>query len=173
MSMTMRDLRRWPLATRLAALALFTALVLDVVLAVHVLWPHASDESFQPLVLRTAPPIAVRTPDDAELVRQASNRTPFDVVGTRAPDALALTAVPQQAPAPQPSWPRLVGTVVEGHGGFVIVEMPDTHLQVVRVGERAGDLRLRSLAAGEAVFEDRAGTRLTLRSPVPGTEPRP
>ena len=122
MSMKMHDLRRWSLATRLAALGLFAALALDVVLAERVLWPRASDESFQPLVLRTPPPIAVRTPDDAELVRQASNRTPFDAAGTRAPDALAMTAVPQQAPAPQPSRPRLVGTVVEGRGGFVIVD---------------------------------------------------
>lgn len=173
MSMNMRDLLRWPLATRLAALGLCAALMLDVVLAVRVLWPRASDESFQPLVLRTAPAIAVRAPDDAELVRQASNRTPFDAGGTRAPEALTMTPVPQQSPAPQPTRPRLVGTVVEGRGGFVIVEMPDTHLQVVRVGERAGDLRLRSLTAGEAVFEDRVGTRVTLRSPVPGTEPRP
>jgi hypothetical protein len=147
---------------------LAAALLLDTVLLFRLIRPRTDEIVFEPLVIRSAPRIVTRTSNDAELMREAKNRMPFG--GTAAPTVLA-TSVAQQAPIVR--MPRLLGTVVEGRAGFVVLEMPDSRLQVVRNGERAGDLRLRSIAAGEAVFEDHAGVRITLRSPTAGTETRP
>jgi hypothetical protein len=55
-----------------------------------------------------------------------------------------------------------------------MVTMPDGGIKLVRVGERAGDLKLRSVSAGGAVFDDIIhGGRVTLRAPTPGPEPQP
>jgi hypothetical protein len=77
--------------------------------------------------------------------------------------------------APSAVQPRLIGTVVQGQGGFVMVEMPDARMQLVRIGEKVGDLRLRSVSTGEAVFDDPQGARVSLRTPRAGAgvEPRP
>ena len=97
----------------------------------------------------------VSTPDPAT--------TPTDAAKSLvAPDGTSAPAAPAR--------PRLVGTVVQGRdGGFVIVELPDARMQVVRIGEQAAGLRLRSVSAGEAVFDDQHGTRVSLRTPASGS----
>jgi hypothetical protein len=42
-------------------------------------------------------------------------------------------------------------------------------MQLVRIGERAGELKLRSVAAGEAVFDDAHGARVSLKTPRAGS----
>lgn len=168
--MRFADVREWPLSTRVVGAALAAAIVLD--LAVLLRARHVDDAP--PLAIRPVTRIIVRPAQDAELVRQAANRAPF---GASSPSAemLASAAILQQSTAaPPPARPRLLGTVVEGHdGGFVVVELPDARVQLVRIGERAGDLRLRSVAAGEAVFDDAGGERITLRTSPPGSAGRP
>ena len=163
----------WPASTRIAAACLAGALVLD--LAALVRMRHVrEDEAVSPIQVERAPRIAIRMRDDAEIVRQAALRTPFDIAAPPPMPGLMTATVPQNVMAPV--LPRLVGTVVEGrNGGFVVVELPDARMQLVRVGERAGDLKLRSVAAGEAVFDDPHGARVSLKAPRAGSgvEPRP
>ena len=167
------DWRDWPTGTRIAALVLAGGLFLD--LAALVRLRHVRDDAaVLPLQMAHAPRIMVRVRDAAQLVREAALRTPFDAAPPPARMEMANAIVQQSSPALVR--PRLVGTVIEGQsGGFVIVEMPDAHMQLVRIGERAGELRLRSVAAGEAVFDDLLGGRITLRTPRAGSgvEPRP
>ena len=163
----------WPASTRIAAACLAGALVLDLAALVRMRHVRA-DETVVPIQVERVPRIAMRMHDDGEIVRQAALRTPFDIVApTTVPVLTAATALPNVVSA---ALPRLVGTVVEGrNGGFVVVELPDARMQLVRVGERAGELKLRSVAAGEAVFDDPHGTRVSLKAPRAGSgvEPRP
>jgi hypothetical protein len=159
------ELAQWPRRTQLAALALAAALLLDVGLALRLFRPRNQEIAFEPLLIRAVPHVAVKSPNEAHLIQEAEQRAPF---GGTAPVSVAASLVPQA-----PGQPRLVGTVVAGRAGFVVVEMPDSRLQVVRIGDRAGDLRLRSVAAGVAVFQDTAGARVTLRSPAGGAAPHP
>jgi hypothetical protein len=162
--------RDWPVGRRIAVLALIAALGLDLVTLAGM--RSTSDNSVvTPLVMEHAPRIITRVRDEGEIVREAALRSPFDAVAPVAPLQLASTVVQQSAPPP--IRPRLVGTVVEAQGGgFVVVEMPDARMQLVRIGERAGDLRLRSVAANEAVFVDALGGRVALRTSRAG-ETRP
>ena len=162
--------RDWPAGRRIAVLALFAALVLDLVTLAGM--RSTSDNSaVPPLVMEHVPRIITRVRDEGEIVREAALRSPFDAVAPVAPLQLASTVVQQSALAP--IRPRLVGTVVEAQGGgFVVVEMPDARMQLVRIGERAGDLRLRVVAANEAVFVDAQGGRVALRTSRAG-ENRP
>ena len=161
--------RDWPVGRRVAVVALAAALGLDLVTLANM--RSTSDNSVvAPLVMEHAPRIVARVRDEGEIVREAALRSPFDAVAPVAPLQLASTVVQQSAP---PVRPRLVGTVVEAQGGgFVVVEMPDARMQLVRIGERAGDLRLRSVAANEAVFVDAQGGKVALRTSRAG-ENRP
>ena len=162
--------RDWPVGRRVAVVALGAALVLDLVMLANM--RSTSDNAVvAPLVMEHAPRIVTRVRDEGEIVREAALRSPFDAVAPVAPLQLASTVVQQSAPPPVR--PRLVGTVVEAQGGgFVVVEMPDARMQLVRIGERAGDLRLRSGAANEAVFVDAQGGKVVLRTSRAG-ENRP
>jgi hypothetical protein len=163
------DVRNWPMSTRIAAVALAAALVYDVAVLLRT---QRVDEA-PPLAIASVTRIIVRPAGDAELVRQAANRAPFGATSPTV-DMLASAAILQQSTAALPARPRLLGTVVEGHdGGFVVVELPDARVQLVRIGERAGDLRLRSVAAGEAVFDQAGGDRITLRTAPQGSTGRP
>ena len=154
--------RDWPVGRRVAVVALAAALVLDLV-ALANMRSTPDNSTAAPLVIEHAPRIVTRVRDEGEIVRQAALHSPFDAVAPAAPLQLASTVVPQGAPPPVR--PRLVGTVVEGQGGgFVVVEMPDARMQLVRIGEQAGDLRLRSVAANEAVFSDAQGGKAVLRT---------
>lgn len=168
----MRDLnwRDWPPGRRLAALALMLALGLD--LATLVRLRHLGDElTAPPLQLPAVPEVGRRAPVDAALLIEAAGRAPFG--GSPAISMAAMEAPPVQPVAPSAGL-RLMGTVVEGDGrGFVVVELPDARMQLVRIGERAGTLRLRSVTAGAAVFEDARGDRISLRSPQAGSGSRP
>ena len=163
----------WPTGPRIAAACLAGVLLLDMAGLVRLRQVRkvAADE---PLRLEPAPAIVIRARSESEIVREAALRTPFD--GAAAPlDRPMANAIVQQGALP-PARPRLVGTVVEGlNGGFVVVEMPDARMQLVRVGERMGELKLRSVTAGEAVFDDPHGGRVLLRTPRVGSgvEPRP
>lgn len=168
--MNIPPLRDWPLRTRLAGVALVAGLVLDLsaVLGLSIL---REEGPVMPLTLRSAPGIVIHVPNDAELIHSASSKRPFDIE-PRANDVVPFSAVVQQS-VPAPVRPRLVGTVVQDRGGFVVLELPDGRMQMVRIGERAGELRLRSVNSGEAVFDDARGARVSLRTPVPGSESRP
>jgi hypothetical protein len=159
------ELGQWPRRTQVAAVALAAALLLDVRLVFRLLWPSNREVAFEPLLMRDVPHIVAKTSSDAHLVQAAERRAPF---GGTAP-----VSVPASVVESAPVQPRLVGTVVAGGAGFVVVELPDARLQVVRIGDRAGDLRLRSVTAGVAVFQDTAGARVTLRSLPAGAETRP
>jgi hypothetical protein len=163
-------LRDWPPSTHIAGVALAAALMLDVVAIIHTRGLDDEDPVI-PLTLRTPPNIVIHLPNDAELIRAASNKGPFDLE-SRASDVVPFSAVVQQS-APAAVRPRLVGTVVQDRGSFVIVELSNGRMQVVRIGERAGELRLRSVNSGEAVFDDARGARVSLRTLVPGSESRP
>ena len=166
-------LHDWPASARVAGAFLVAALALDVAALVR-LGTLREAAPVAPLVIRSAPRIVIHTPDDAELVRAAANSTPFGGEPPASLPALSTAILLQNAPAPAPARPRLIGTVVQGNsGGFVIVEMPDARMQIVHVGEQAGELRLRSVGAGEAVFDDPRGRRVSLRTPASGAESRP
>ena len=163
----------WPIGARIAAASLAGALVLDVAGLVRL--RNVRDAAVvAPLRLEPAPAITIRVRGESEIVRQAALRMPFDV---DAPPPSVFAASPIQLQGEQPpARPRLVGTVMEGaNGGFVVVETPDARMQLVRVGERVGELKLRSVAAGEAVFDDPHGARILLKTPRVGSgvESRP
>jgi hypothetical protein len=167
------EVRDWPASARIAGVFLLAALALDVAVLVR-LRTVRDEAAVAPLVIRAVPRIVIHTPDDAELVHAAANSAPFGGEPSAGAPMLATPVLLESAPTPAPVRPRLVGTVVQGNGGgFVIVEMPDARMQLVRVGEQAGELRLRSVSAGEAVFDDPRGRRVSLRTPAPGAELRP
>jgi hypothetical protein len=168
--MRLADARDWPVSTRIAAACLAAALVIDLA----VLLRARQVDPTPPLVIVPVMHITVRPPDDAELVREAANRAPFGGTPLAAATLASNAILEQSTVASPPTRPRLLGTVVEGGGhggGFVVVELPDARVQLVRIGERAGDLRLRSVAAGEAVFDDPHDGRITLRTSPPGSGP--
>ena len=160
--MRVPDLRDWPSSTRIAGAFLLAALALDVLTLIR-LRTVRETAPVAPLVIRSAPRIVIHTPDDAELVRAAASSDG----GERGDDYLTLNIwAPEQASG------RPVMLFIHG-GGFVIVEMPDARMQLVRVGEQTGELRLRSVSAGEAIFDDSRGRRVSLRTPAAGAETRP
>lgn len=161
-----RSWQDWPNGLRIAVVCLALALVLDGAAVVRLRTPVATSVA-APLRIERAPQIALAPQVDPELVQQAELRAPFDV----APPAAAALVVSGPAAPLQvigPVRPRLMGTVVQGTGGFVMVEMPDARMQLVRIGEKVGDLRLRSVSAGAAVFEDPQGARVSLSTPRAG-----
>jgi len=153
---------------RIAAACAAVVLVADLGLLARMTRSQA-ESPVVPLRLSTPEAIAPRVPDSKRLIRSAQTRQPFEPLG--APPPLANADVSQTAaPIAQP---RLVGTVVGGAESFVVMAMPEGNLKVVHVGERAGSLKLRSVSAVGAVFDDINGGRVTLRPPTPGAEPRP
>ena len=167
--MKMRDVRDWPVSTQIAATCLVVALVLDVAVLLHA---HGEMPIAAPLVIAPVTRVVMRPASDVELIRQAAGRAPFG--GTPlAEQTLAAVGFAQQSTLPVPSVrPRLLGTVVQGRdGGFVVVELPDARMQLVRIGEKAGDFRLRSVTAGAAVFDEQSGGRITLRTSPPDSRP--
>jgi hypothetical protein len=157
-------------ALRIAAACAAIALVADLALLARAAWP-STEVPVVPLRL-AAPPSIVQLPaQSAPLVDSAASLDPFEPLGK--PQQLASAEVVPQAVAPV-AQPRLVGTVIRETESFVVMAMPEGTIKVVRVGERAGDLRLRSVSAGGAVFDDiTRGERVTLRTPTPGAEPQP
>ena len=164
--------REWPNALRVAVVCLAIGLALDVAALVHARSREVR-AAIPPLRIEQAPRIAIAPPTDPELVQQAALRTPFDLAPP--PTAFVLSGPTAPLAAAAPVRPRLMGTVVQGQGGFVMVEMPDARMQLVRIGEKVGDLRLRSVSSGEAVFDDPQGARVSLRTPRAGAgvDPRP
>jgi hypothetical protein len=153
---------------RIAAACAAMALVIDLGLLARMTRSHA-ESPVVPLRLSTPEAIAPRAPDSDRLIRAARARQPFEPLGAPAP----LTSVDVSQASVPAAQPRLVGTVVGGAESFVVMAMPEGNLKVVHVGERAGSLKLRSVSAGGAVFDDINGGRVTLRSPTPGAEPQP
>ena len=157
-------------ALRVAAACVAVALAADVVLLARLAGSRA-DAPVVPLRLAPAPAIVPRTVDRVAAIDAAAARDPFEPLG--APPPLASAEMVPQAVAPMAP-PRLVGTVIRGAESFVVMAMPEGTIKVVRIGERAGALRLRSVSAGGAVFDDiNAGARVMLRAPTPGAEPQP
>lgn len=162
------NVAEWPTSTRIAAGALVAALAIDA----YVLFRPRPIETAPPLTLQPAQRSTVRPLADADIVRDAGNREPFGATAPAAEIFVSNGGAPDAAVAMQPTRPRLLGTVVEGQGGgFVVVSHPDSRVQLVRPGEMAGDLRLKSVAVGQAEFTDTNGTRVTLRIPPPESRP--
>ena len=169
--MTFDDFHRWSRTTQLAALSCAAAVLLDGGIAVTVLQRTRDHAVTVPAALQPLPELRGRALADEQSMYAALSRRPFDQPG--APASGPGMTLAMQLPAAPIRQPRLIGTVVEGQKGFVIVEMPDAHTQLVRIGEKAGELRLRSVSAGEAAFDDAKGNKVVLRAPVPGTERTP
>jgi hypothetical protein len=154
---------------RVAAAVATLTLVVDLGLLARAL-RRPAEAPVAPLRFSVTPAIVPRAGDAKGLIQSAARRAPFDPLGAP-PQVASATVVPQAAPpAVQP---RLVGTVVGGAESFVVLAMPEGTIKVVHVGERAGDLRLRSVSAGGAVFDDTNGERVTLRAPTSGVGPLP
>lgn len=166
--------RDWPTGVRLAAGTLAVVLFADVVIAASVPGAQAADVTTAARVAMP-PRIVIRAPSDVSALYQALRRSPFDLSDSvPATDAtLAVTT-----PAPQgaaPDEPKLIGTVSQGtNSGFVMLELADKRVQLVHIGERAGDLTLRTVSLGEASFDDAStGKRITLKTvrTTPDTNP--
>ena len=162
--MRMEAAREWPLGTQVAAGCLLAGLALDLTAIARV--RHMADTG-EPSSHTTsmAPRIIIHTPDDEARVRTAAGKSPFDMEPP-------VTNVVQGLVAARPvdvdvARPQLVGTVLQGRdSGFVIVDLPDAGMKVVRIGEMAGSLRLRSVAVGAAQFDDARGVHVVRdRSP--------
>lgn len=76
-------------------------------------------------------------------------------------------------PVDAPEYPRpiLVGTIMKQGGELALMEFPDGHTRLLRIGEQVGDLILRSVTTGEAVFSTTEGGRITLRTAPTETTP--
>jgi hypothetical protein len=157
-------------ALRVAAACAAIALLVDLGLLARMARPRTESAA---VPLRLAPPPAiVRPPSHTPPgIRKAAASDPFEPLGT--PQQVASADVVPQSAAPS-AQPRLVGTVIRETESLVVMAMPEGTIKVVRIGERAGALRLRSVSAGGAVFDDLTrGERVTLRAPKPGAEPQP
>lgn len=161
----------WTPALRIAAGCVALALAGDLALLVRAARDRA-ELPVVPLRLASAPPIVPRVADAGDPIESAGAREPFAPLAGAATLATAATVIPQASPM-QSAAPTLVGTVTGGASSFVVMALPDASIKVVRIGERAGDLTLRSVSAGSAVFSDINGERVTLRAPTPGAEPQP
>lgn len=162
------NVAEWPTSTRIAAGALLAALAIDA----YILFRPRPIETAPALTLQPVQRSAVRPIADADIVRAASNREPFGATEPALETFVGNGGVPSPAMAMEPTRPRLLGTVVEGQGGgFVVVSHPDSRVQLVRLGEMAGDLRLKSVAVGLAEFTDANGSRVTLKIPPPESRP--
>jgi hypothetical protein len=160
-------------ALRAAVVVAALALVSDLALLVRAV-RAPREEVVVPLRLAEVTPIARRAADPQGLIQSARAREPFEPLGGTPTTVASAGSVVPQAMAVPTAQPRLIGTVVGGAESFVVMAMPDASIKVVRVGERAGGLKLRSVSAGGAVFDDIInGGRVTLRSPTPGSEPQP
>jgi hypothetical protein len=147
------------------------ALLCDGILLVRAVRPPAP-ERIVPLRIAAVTPIAQRKADAVGLIQSARTRQPFEPFGEVQTVANTGVVIPQAAPMPA-AQPRLIGTVVGGAESFVVMALADGSIKVVHLGDRAGGLKLRSVSAGGAVFDDINGDRVTLRSPTPGSEPQP
>ena len=160
--MSPSDIRDWPLSTQLAAVALAAGLALDVVALARVQHQGAAVAATA-LAYQAPPRIAIRALHEGASIGTAARKTPFDI------EAPVTVIAPRAVAVGQPvvQRPRLVGTVVQGRdSGFVMLEVPDAGMKLVRMGERVGELQLRAVRAGEAVFEDRRGKQVSLRAEV-------
>ena len=158
-------------ALRVAAACAAMALAADAALLVRAA-RTPSEPAVVPLRIASAPTIVARNATADPPIDSARSREPFEPLSGAGTLASASTVIPQATPMPV-ARPRLIGTVVDGAKSFVMMAMTDGTMKVVRVGERAGELKLRSVSAGGAVFDDINGDRVTLRSPTPGSEPQP
>ena len=162
----------WTPALRVAAACAALALLADFGLIARALTSH-DDVPAVPLNIAGAAPIVRRAPDAVGLLQAARARQPFEPLGGPVQTLASAGMIVPQAMPMAPPQPRLVGTVVRDAESFVVMAMPDGSIKVVRIGERAGDLRLRAVTASGAMFDDIHGGRVTLRPPTPGSEPQP
>jgi hypothetical protein len=81
----------------------------------------------------------------------------------RLPGEGGATAKPVAAAALPASPLTLIGTAVIGDGGFAMCQRSGEPPKLVRVGETYGDLMLRAVHPGRAVFRAKDGTTMELR----------
>jgi hypothetical protein len=79
----------------------------------------------------------------------------FRLPGERAPEAAVQAA---------PSVIRLIGTAVIGDGGFAMCQRGVEAPKLVRVGEKFGDLTLRTVHQGRAIFRAADGSAVELKA---------
>ena len=170
-------IRDWPMATRVAAGLLGAIVLVDLGVATHSPGITTTDAA-RAMVVDAPAGIPINAPNDVTGFYQALRRSPFDLPGgsTTPEPALALNApaAPVAPVAAAPAEPRLIGTVTQGaSGGFVMLELADKRIQLVHVGELAGDLKLRTVSLGEATFDGPAGKRVTIRTARPSADTAP
>jgi hypothetical protein len=150
--------RDWSLMRRVVVVVLTAAVVWDLLALVR-LWRDDDDPTVTPARMPSLANVTRRPIDDPQLFSRAVARAPFNS-GSSAPPAVQAFV-----PAPLPvDRPRLTGTVVQGQESFVIVELTDGTMRLVRVGEHASGLTLRTVSPGTATFTDSTGRRIVLRS---------
>jgi hypothetical protein len=116
--------------------------------------------------------LAVADPDGLEV---AIDQDPFRPERRRPPERFPLPddPVPDPAPvlaAPDPGAVRLIGTVVMPEGrSFAMCQVAGEPPKLVRLGETVGDLTLRRVDQGLAVFITAGGATVEARVPKAGT----
>lgn len=156
----------WPLTRRVATMVLILALAWDAAALVRLARSDAEPLP-APGAMPAVPSVARRPIDDPQRFSLAASRAPFG-----ADIAPALLAVPPSFSLPV-NQPRLTGTVVQGASGFVIIELTDGSMRLIRLGERAAGLTLRTVVPGMATFTDSTGHRIVLHSSTTETATRP
>ncbi len=161
----------WPATTRLSLFVLaISAVVMSAEMVRFLTFPDTNSPSS--IQLRDIKSYPARSSIDEIQLLTVAQHSPFWSIG--AAGASGPVVVPAaSSPQSRPLRPRLLGTVLEASGSFVVVELPEGQIQVVHIGERAGPLRLIAVSAGAATFSDPDGARVTLRSVAPESQPRP
>ncbi len=137
-----------------AVLTIWRAVVIDSVAATR-----SRDDTLSPVLVspRHAIPIAG--------IANTVEKDPFRP-DRRPGERLPASARTRTAPVPRL---RLAGTMMyPGGGGAALLEGADRSTRIVRVGEKVGELTLRSVTSGEAVFVSPTGATVTVRVQKPG-----
>ncbi len=161
-----RDWSDWSVSRRIVTIVFIAAIAWDVAALVR-LFGRDDEVRVMPLVMPQLQSAARAPLDDPTIFMQASARSPF---GDGAPAATALSNPIAVLPIDQP---RLTGTVVQANSSFVVMELTDGSIRLVRLGEHAAGLTLRSVAPNTGTFTDSTGRRIVLHSAPTETATRP
>ncbi|MEP6999049.1 MAG: hypothetical protein ABI969_01130 [bacterium] len=158
--------KNWSVARRIATVAFAAVVAWDAVALVRRM--RAVEISrITPLVMPEIATVTRPPFDDSGIFGLASARNPFDG-GTApiVPLGNPLVTLPVDRP-------RLTGTVVQGARSFVVIELVDGAMRIVRLGESASGLTLRSVEPGAGTFIDATGRRIVLHLAPTETATRP
>ncbi len=130
--------------------------------------PRARPEPVKEDSARAVPPARVAS----EPTMAAVDRDPFRPDRRRPPERFRLPGErASRSDTAAAAFPGgavvLIGTAVIGDGGFVMCQRGADSPKLVRVGERIGDLTLRSVRRGHALFRTGNGAAVELRVAPP------